>query len=780
MTLTTCVIGLFTIGWTQNRQASLSTKSSIPNSPLNHLFFIENKGQWPWEVLYLARLRGMDAWITKKGVVYTFYKPEEPSFENFHRCAQPPTLTGHTVLHTWQNPNPTPIPQGYPKEGYYNYLIGNDPSKHATCVGLYKEVVVQNAYDGIDVRYYFDKGALRYDYVVHPGADPAQITFVLEGSQSTYLNSQGNLVFTTSLGESEIAELRCYQAHDLKPISARFVRKGQAWGIDVATYDLAQVLIIDPVVYSTFVGGDNNDRAFAITTDASGYVYITGHTYSLNYSTTIGAFQSTRQGTYNVFVTKLDPTGTTLVYSTYIGGSNLDEAFGIAVDGSGHAYITGITASTDYDVTSNALYGTYRGGAWDAFFTKLNPSGTALVYSTFLGGNDHDDGRAIALDANGDIYIAGHTLSTDYPTTPGAYQTSKDLARDVVVSKLNASGSALVYSTHIGGDSYDEAYGIDVDNSGHAYITGFTESSNYDTTAGAYQTTKGGGMWDAFVTKLNPTGTGLVYSTYLGGSETELARGIAIDAAGNPYITGATRSSNYATTAGAYQNTFAGGAWDAFVTKLNSAGTALEYSTYLGGSSWDYAHGIAVDNLGYAYVVGRTDSPDYDTTAGAFQTTPKGGYDVFVTKLDPTGSALEYSTYLGGTSDDEGYAIAIQADSLYVTGTTYSADYVITTGAVQETKKDRRDVFVTKLVISSPSTQIPKHHAPTTYPNPTQGSVTFYVPTPTTLEICDMTGRILWRLPVIGSTQVELPLPTGMYLLRDARSGNVEKLHILK
>jgi hypothetical protein len=674
---------------------------------LDRKFFIENKGQWHSDVLYLCRMGGLDAWITKYGVNYTFYKMEEvKEFTPYEKSAMPNkfehkdyNIIGHRVLMKLQNHNPNPTREGKQKqEGYYNYFIGNDPSKHASFVGLYKEAVVKDVYNGIDLRYYFDKGSIRYDYVVHPGADPAQIVFALEGSDKTYVNENGNLVFTTRFGEVAMAELKTYQERDKKEIVCEFIKREDKWGIALASYDKTQALIIDPLVYSTYIGGSDDDESRGIAVDGSGNAYVAGYTGSTDYDVTPGAFQTTNGGNKDVFVTKLNASGSALVYSTYIGGSDDDEGRGIAVDGSGNAYVTGGTQSTDYDVTAGAFQ-TTNGGVYNVFVTKLNASGSSLVYSTYIGGSGLDEGYGIAVDGSGNAYVTGYTYSTDYDVTAGAFQTTYEGGySDVFVTKLNASGSGLVYSTYIGGSNQDEGYAIAVDGSGNAYVTGKTFSTDYDVTPGAFQTTHGGGLVDVFVTKLNASGSGLVYSTYIGGSNFDYCYGIAVDGSDNAYVTGNTRSSDYDVTTGAFETTYGGGN-DVFVTKLNASGSGLVYSTYIGGSNFDGGYGIAVDGSGNAYVTGHTDSNDYDVTPGAFQTTNGGESDVFVTKLNASGSGLVYSTYIGGSGADEGRGIAIDGSgNAYVTGGTDSKNYDVTTGAFQTTKGGgTRNVFVTKL-----------------------------------------------------------------------------------
>jgi hypothetical protein len=760
---------------------------------LDKKFFIENKGQWHSDVLYLCRMGGLDAWITKYGVNYTFFKLEEVPSANRNELSLPDkfehkdyNLIGHRVLMKLQNHNPNPAREGKEKqEGYYNYFIGNDPSKHASHVGLYKEAVVKDVYNGIDLRYYFDKGGLRYDYVVHPGADPAQIVFTLEGSDKTYVNEKGNLVFTTRFGEVAMAELKAYQEGDKKEIKSRFVKRGDKWGIALASYDKTQALIIDPLVYSTYIGGSDWDEGYGIALDGSGNAYVTGRTRSTDYDVTGGAFQTTGGGTWwDVFVTKLNASGSGLVYSTYIGGSSEDWGLGIAVDGSGNAYVTGGTGSTDYHVTAGAFQATHGGGGVDVFVTKLNASGSDLLYSTYIGGSDADEGFGIAADSSGNVYVTGRTRSTDYHVTAGVFQaTHGGGGVDVFVTKLDASGSDLVYSTYIGGGSDDEGFDIAVDGSGNAYVTGWTGSTDYHVTAGAFQATHGGGGVDVFVTKLNASGSDLLYSTYIGGSDADEGFGIAVDGSGNAYVTGYTGSTDYDVTVDAFQTTKEGNA-DVFVTKLNASGSGLVYSTYIGGNDFEVGYSIAVDGSGNAYVTGYTFSTNYHVTMGAFQTTKEGNADVFVTKLNASGSGLVYSTYIGGSSEEEGYGIAVDGSgNAYVTGLTSSTDYHVTAGAFQTTYGGGTyDVFVTKLNMSVTAVE---NYANvelslfSVYPNPSSGTFTLQTEQGGLFEILDLTGRLLNTYTIRNHTEtIHTNLPTGMYFIREKASGATQKLII--
>jgi hypothetical protein len=388
------------------------------------------------------------------------------------------------------------------------------------------------------------------------------------------------------------------------------------------------------LVYATYLGGGAPDQGTGIAVDSSGNAYVMGSTESPDFPT-VSPLQALYGGGYDAFVAKLNPGGSALVYSTYLGGTAPDFGFGIAVDSSGNAYVTGYTYGFNFP-TASPLQAFLGGGGYDAFVAKLNPGGSALVYSTYLGGSAEDQGFGIAVDSSGNAYVTGVTNSTDFPTAHPLQAASGGGGRDAFVAKLNPAGSALVYSTYLGGNGGDTGYGIAADSSGNAYITGDTESPNFPI-AHPLQAASGGGLCfgtpcaDAFVTKLNPAGSALVYSTYLGGNGFDGGFGIGVDSSGNAYVTGSTESPDFPNVSPI--QAFSGdGSFDAFVAKLNPAGAALVYSTYLGGSGSNDGEGIAVDSSGNAYVTGSTDSTNFPT-ANPLQAFSGGQADAFVAKI---------------------------------------------------------------------------------------------------------------------------------------------------
>ncbi|AJQ25637.1 SBBP repeat-containing protein [Pelosinus fermentans] len=702
-------------------------KSGLSAEQERHIFdsltrqsqaFIPNVGQVATPAHFYTRGAGYGFYFTPAGVNMAFIESsaKQTKLDRYHRLFRPDEAQSETeqvkqgmaLSLRFIGANPSANIEARKEEpGTVNFFIGNDPAKWRTDLHSYSEVVYPELWPNIDMVFHNTDGVLKYEFIIQPGANVSDIRLTYDGADNLSTDTEGNLIIHTPMGILTEQRPVSYQpdGEQQLPVTTEFALERLPDGILVfgftagSDYDPQSPLIIDPdLVYSTYLGGGEFNHSVGIAIDTSGNAYVTGPTSSPDFPTTPGAFQTSLKGPRDVFITKLNPTGSALVYSTYLGGLNSDESFAIAVDTTGNAYVTGFTDSLDFPTTPGAFHPSPQ-NTFSTFVTKLNSTGNALVYSTYLAGGGFfttNVGTAIAVDTSGSAYITGRARSPEFPITPGAFQTSLKGLSDAFVSKLNPAGSALIYSTYLGGGSYDESLGIAVDTSGNAYVIGWTESTDFPTTPGAFQASLKGPR-DGFITKLNPTGSTLVYSTYFGSDEPS---DIAVDTSGNAYIIGTTDSADFFTTPGAFQTSLNGQS-NAFITKLNPAGSALVFSTYLGGSISDSGSGIAVDTFGNVYATGTTVSPDFPLTPDAFQTSLNGSMNIFITKLNPTGSALLYSTYLGGSSFDESLGIAVDTSgNAYVTGTTSSPDFPTTPGAFQTSLNGSRDDFVAKLQTS--------------------------------------------------------------------------------
>jgi hypothetical protein len=764
------------------------------------LTFEANEGQADKRVKFLARGSGYGMYLTGHEAALMLCKPVYgTSRADFHRNVSPigKSAVCDVVHMQLAGANSRVEPIGEEQlQGKVNYFVGSDPTKWHASIPTYAKVRYTSIYPGIDLIFHGNPsadGQLEFDFAVAPHAAPRAIRLRFSGANHLYLAANGDLIVSTNAGSLTIRKPSIYQAVSGQrvPSTGEFALLAKnTVGFRLRGYDHARALVIDPaLVYSTFLGGSGDPNAAlvggesnAIAVDAAGNAYVAGQTFSSDFPVTQGAFQASNHaaGQNTAFVAKLNPTGTALVYSTYLGGSYGESANAIAVDAAGNAYVAGQTASTDFPVTPGAFQTTNHAlGGPTAFVAKLNPTGAALVYSTYLGGSVFDSANAITVDAAGSAYVAGQTVSTDFPVTQGAFQVQNNGAglkvANAFVSKLNPAGTALVYSTYLGGSGEpvnpgpcrsaqsvptgeeDGADAIAVDAAGNAYVAGAAASTDFPVTAGAYQTQNNAAanqITNAFVAKLNPTGTALVYSTYLGGnglggSSTaplspcagDASSALAVDSAGDAYVAGIAFSSDFPITQGAFQTTnrFNYKGWtgpNAFVAKLNPSGTALVYSTYLGGSGGfieevpafplvggDQATGLAIDNSGNAYITGSTASADFPVTAGAYQSTNNypaySGYNAFVAELNPAGSALIYSTYLGGNGSNPNVessesivpigdtAAALARDgsgNVYVAGAAESANFPVSSGAFRTTIQARQNAFIAKLNLGPSST----------------------------------------------------------------------------
>ncbi len=588
--------------------------------------------------------------------------------------------------------------------GISNYFVGNDPERWRAAVPHFERVRYAGVYPGIDLVYYGAGRELEYDFVVAPGASPASIRFGYEGASGLRIDDEGNLRVSVDGGEVVHRKPVVYQplANGTRAAIRGVFRLAQSARVaaaavvsfDIGEYDVRLPLVIDPVLtYATYLGGTaDNEQITTMAVDGAGAVYVAGTTLATDFPVTGGAGDGTHNGGFDAFVAKLNPQGTALEYATYLGGSNFDQPDALRIDAAGNAYVAGNTNSTDFPVSGSAPQGTH-GGNRDVFVAKLNPQGTALQYSTYIGGTNSEPTNGVvagfAVDAAGNAYVYGTTDSTDLPTTAGAPQTTRgnpnagQFDEDTFLTKINAVGTAFAFSTYNGGlaiDATNEAVNVEatplrIDDNGNAWVIGTTESADFPTTAGAFDTSFAGpsggnpGGGDAFVTRFDTVAGTRAYSTYLGGTGDELGEAIAVDAAGNAYVSMRTASTNFPVTAGAFDTSYNGGNSDVGVAKINPAGSALVYATYLGGSNVEASAGLRIDAGGCVFVAGSTQSTNFPTIAGAADTTHNGGpNDGFMARLNASGSALLYSTFVGSGDTDGVFLFEIDsAGSAYGT-----------------------------------------------------------------------------------------------------------------
>lgn len=688
----------------QNR---LRIEASYANLPLS---FEPNRGQTDSRVKFLSRAGHRTLWLTNEEAVLAVGRPSRPSRNGALAEGAPADQAASAVLRMkFLGANSSVAIAGEDQQvATANYFIGN-PEQWRTKIPVYSRVRYSSLYPGIDLVFYGNNRELEYDMVVAAGADPGQIKLAVAGADEIRIDTRGNLVLKTSQGEVTQQKPKVYQRKGtrLTAVAGEYVITGKdEIGFRLGNYDRHTAVVIDPVLrYSTLLGGSSDiDRGNAIAVDSSNRAVVAGFTCSQDFPLS-GGITPPSSRFCSVFITKVDFTGSRLVFSTVLGGNA--SGAGVALDSAGDIYITGVTRGSNFPITPGAFQGSFGGGFpnGDAFVTKLNPSGSALLYSTFLGGDNDDEGLGIAVDSAGNAYVTGFTLSKNFPTTSGAFQRECKLAStgaclSTFVTKLNSAGSSALYSTFLNGANTNLLVGfggIAVNQAGNAFVTGVTAANDFPTTAGSAQPVFGG-IEDAFVTELSSSGSHLIYSTFLGGADVDQAKAIALDSAGNAYVTGFTFSKGYPVK-NAFQQHCAlinGRCSNAFVTKLNPTGSALLYSTYLGRGD-DFGTGVAVTPNGQATVAGITSAKNFPTTQNAFQRLIGGQLGGFVTRFDPVGKLI-YSSYLGGNAAESLPAVALDRDTnAYVTGQAGS-DYPVTPAAFQQTLKGGGDAFVAKVV----------------------------------------------------------------------------------
>jgi|GEM_PF-856421 len=660
--------------------AAAASPSELP------LRFEPNQGQIAGEAQFLSRGHGYHAALSGAGA----------EFDG----------GGGTVRFALQGARPGVRGRGeQPLPGTANYFRG-DRSQWRTNIPTFGRVRFNGVYDGIDLVYYGRGRELEYDFVVHPGASHEVIAFRFDAASGARIDSAGDLVLTTKSGEARQRKPYIYQEIGgiRRPVAGGYrIHPDGAIGFSVGPYDRGHDLVIDPVLqFATFYGGTIRESAHSVAVDGNGDIYVAGLATSPNFPATAGAHQGRVVGGNDVFVVKLNATGTQVIYSALVGGGD-DETLGnITVDRDFNVFLCGTTRSVNFPTTAGVVQERPTGAAGDSdgYVTKLNRFGTQLVYSTRLGGKLPDSAFGVAVDATGAAFVTGDTLSTDFPVTLEMFQSERKGYNDAFVTKLRPDGSGIIWSTFLGGDNDSFVVAIDsgrhiaVDRASQVWVAGITSLRDFPTTTNAPQR-EHLGQADVFVSKFSADGKALLFSTFLGGEGADNVNGMYLDPSGtNLYLVGDTNSLRFPASPGVFQGFLFGGGpaenRDGFVVRLNASGQLL-YSTFLGGNGDDQLNGVTADEQGNAFVIGTTSSRDLQTTFDAIQKNISGGptgepYDAFLFYLDPLGAFARFGTYLGGPRNDNGNAIARDAaGNLYLAGYTQSAGFPLTPGALQST-----------------------------------------------------------------------------------------------
>ncbi len=658
-----------------------------------HLGFIPNRGQWDASVRYVLVTEGYTVWIFPDRWVFFPARSGANALLDGNR--------GHTTPAPLEMKLPAAVDTilaEQPMAGRINFFLGNDPDRWVSNLSHYQRLRCVAA--GIEYELVVASGALEYRIrAAHP-EHLEHLLFRLPEQWKAIVLEDGTLELRyqfVPIFRHTPPRMFQLRSSDTIPITGQFVQSGDGFRFALSESLPDAPVVIDPLVYSTFVGTDSSDKGKAILVDNNGNAIVAGSTEDADFPTTSGAYDQAHNGDEDVFVLKLNADGSNLIFATFIGGSGEDEPGAMTQDNSGNLYLVGSTESTDFPTTIGA-YDRMHNGESDVFVVKLNSNGSNLSYATYVGGGGDDEGTGVAVDNNGRVVACGYTESSNFPTTIGAYDRTLGGDKDAFVLRLNPAGSDLVYSTFLGGSNGDEAHDVMLRGNGMAIVCGYTRSTDFPTSNGAYDPSHNGGK-DWFVTALNGNGSQVSFSTFVGGNNNDEAYAVAPGPSNSIIVAGSTGSSNFPTSSGAYDQSFNGGR-DVAVVRLNHSASQLMWGTFIGGSSEEVAEDcFATDS--YVYLTGKTSSSNFPTSSNAYDQTHNGGEDVFIAQLNINGSALPYSTFLGGSQDDEGKSIVASGCAVYVTGYTYSSNFPTTSGAYDPSFNGEEDAFVVKLGIGA-------------------------------------------------------------------------------
>ena len=676
---------------------SVSAGNTSMNFPA---LFMKNEGQFGNGSRYCLKSAKSNTFFYDQHIVHQFFSEGNQ---------QDSSKAGFLNMHIdFENSNPHPVfEERDAMETKSNFFIGNDPSAWKTDIASFGTLAYKELYDNIDLVYHNSTHGIKSDFVIHPGGNHSDIILNYSGIKTISINAQGALQILTENGDLTEHIPEAYQLIDGEKVLVRVtfsITSGNRVSFEVSDYNPSYDLVIDPqLIYSTYIGGSGNDYMLAgdIERDASNNIYLTGRTTSFDFPVTPGSFSNTEAGLMDVIVMKLNPEGTQILFSTFIGGTGNDMGYGLELTGVGNDIVIVGDASYTFPTTAGSYRPVYQGGTYDIFVLKLNNAGNNLLFSTFLGGAAEDQPFDLALDNSQNIYVVGQS-SGSFPTTPGCYQSLFGGGLyDIIVSELSADGTSLLKSTYVGGTSTDRGVGITVDVAGNVYFSG-TTSGSFPVTAGCFDNSYNGGTYDIVVGKLNSSFSTLIYSTFIGTTAEDQVRGdLFVDNSSNLLVAGKA-GNGFPTTSACAQPVYGGGLSDGLILKLNATGSGLIYSSYLGGNGDDYILNAALDANLNIITTGFCGS-GFPVTTCSYDNSYNGNTDAFVAKFNPDVTQLIYSTYFGGSNLDNGMAVtAYNNDSVFVVGETQSADLPVTANAYDPTfNGGGNDLFLAKLLLTS-------------------------------------------------------------------------------
>ena len=723
--LATAVVAIATLGLQSQSESARGVTPALEAAygklPLT---FEANQGQTGPQVKFLLRGRGYTAFLTSGGMTISLRANSPTTGSNSSVSTLPVSKTVQLAL-TGAAANPVVTGEEL-QPGKVNYFLGNDRTKWHTNVPIYARVRYHDVYPGIDLVYYGNHREMEYDFEVRPGSDPGKIRFEVQGASGITLDQQGDLVLTIGRQELHLASPFVYQFANGQKVAVGgtyVITDSNHFAFQVPQYDASKSLVVDPaLVYATYTGGSGFDQTTGLAVDSTGNVYLEGYTSSVDFP--LAALGSLASNAYHAFVTKLDSTGSNLVYSDYVGGNTGDYGAALALDSANEVYLTGSTASSDFPAVN--AFQSEQPGPYTGFLTKISADGSSILYSTYLGGNAFDQPTSIGIDGSGEPEVAGFTMSQNFPVS-NAYQATALANQGGIfgtygfLTKFSADGASLVYSTYVEGSSnqtqpcgsdscwpapYNAINAMTVDSSGNAYVGGTTNTYDFPVTNGAYQTTNSTQQDPpiGFVSKFDASGT-LDYSTYFygsGGNSVGISA-IAVDGSGSAYISGATESDGtfpITTTTLCDPGSYGSSCGYAFVTKFDPTASTLVYSTFLGPNNYAIPQALTVDASGDAYVLASTSSAQYQTNLAIENYS--NASDLLLVEIDPSASSQLFSTYLGGSGNDSPGGLMLDAsNNIYVAGYTDSTDFPVTQGAFQGVSAGETDAFVMKISNSS-------------------------------------------------------------------------------